>query len=174
MARPSSRDRILDAYEDILIEHGPSAVTLESVAAKASVSKGGLLYHFGSKDALLNGLLERWSQLNEREIEHARRAPEGIVRYYLHSSATDVGADAALHRTTMAAVRLVLFDERVAEVSREVFERWRTVLREHTADPVLAELVATLGDGVYLRAAIGGNSEPALHDLDAALERIGL
>jgi len=47
----SARDRVLDAYETLLIESGPAATTLDAVAAAARVSKGGLLYHFASKDA---------------------------------------------------------------------------------------------------------------------------
>ena len=45
---PSARDRVLDAYETLLIESGPGATTLDAVAAAADVSKGGLLYHFAS------------------------------------------------------------------------------------------------------------------------------
>ena len=55
----SARDRVLDAYETLLIEAGPGAATLDAVAAAAGVSKGGLLYHFASKDALAAGLLAR-------------------------------------------------------------------------------------------------------------------
>ncbi len=39
----SARDRVLDAYETLLIEAGPAAATLDAVAAGAGVSKGGLL-----------------------------------------------------------------------------------------------------------------------------------
>ncbi|MGN6428010.1 MAG: TetR/AcrR family transcriptional regulator, partial [Leifsonia sp.] len=50
----SARDRILDAFEELLAEHSERAATLDAVAAKAGVSKGGLLYHFASKDALVD------------------------------------------------------------------------------------------------------------------------
>ena len=49
MAASETRDRILDALQRILVRKGTAAVTLESVAAEAGVSKGGLLYHFRSK-----------------------------------------------------------------------------------------------------------------------------
>ncbi|GCB56911.1 hypothetical protein rerp_33190 [Rhodococcus erythropolis] len=48
-----TRDRILDALEKLLLVSGVAQVTLEGVAAEAGVSKGGLLYHFPSKEALL-------------------------------------------------------------------------------------------------------------------------
>src|SRR5690606_1251603 len=54
---PLARERVLDAYETILLTEGERAATLEGVAAAAGVSKGGLLYHFASKDQLADGLL---------------------------------------------------------------------------------------------------------------------
>ena len=56
-ARESTRDRLLDAAEALLVEAGPRGLTLDAVAAAARVSKGGLLYHFRSKDALVEGLV---------------------------------------------------------------------------------------------------------------------
>jgi len=52
-----ARDRILRAVRDLLADGGPSSVTLEAVADRAGLSKGGLLYHFPSKSALYVGLL---------------------------------------------------------------------------------------------------------------------
>src|SRR5699024_3588223 len=60
MARPpAARSRALDAFARILVSHGERAATLEAVAETAEISKGGLLYHFGSKDELVAGLVER-------------------------------------------------------------------------------------------------------------------
>lgn len=42
----------------MVIEHGARHLTLESVAERAKISRGGLLYHFPSKEALLIGMLE--------------------------------------------------------------------------------------------------------------------
>ena len=55
----SARDRLLDAAEALARTVGAANLTLDAVAQAASVSKGGLLYHFPSKDALLAAMLER-------------------------------------------------------------------------------------------------------------------
>ncbi len=55
----NTRDRLLDAAEAVVIEQGVSAMTLEAVATRANVSKGGLLYHFPSKDAIVQGMVSR-------------------------------------------------------------------------------------------------------------------
>ena len=53
------RDALLDAAEALLCEQGTQALTLSAVAERAGVSKGGLLYHFPTKEALVRGLVER-------------------------------------------------------------------------------------------------------------------
>ena len=45
----TTQEQILDAAEAVVIERGVKGMTLETVAAKANLSKGGLLYHFPSK-----------------------------------------------------------------------------------------------------------------------------
>lgn len=55
----SLRERVLDAAENIVSRQGAGFLTLDAVAAGAKVSKGGMLYHFKSKEALLEGLLDR-------------------------------------------------------------------------------------------------------------------
>jgi len=59
MPKASHRESILEAAEDVVIEQGAVHMTLDAVAAKAGVSKGGLLYHFPSKEALLSSMIGR-------------------------------------------------------------------------------------------------------------------
>ncbi|EHR60301.1 TetR/AcrR family transcriptional regulator [Saccharomonospora cyanea] len=162
MGRPSSRELVLDAYEGVLIEHGPTAVTLDAVAARAKVSKGGLLYHFGSKEALLDGLLDRVLRLTAADIEYARTAPEGALRYYLFSSVSDARMDNPAHRAAMAALRLLGTEPRVNHTMIKVSRMWAELLAEYVDDPLTAEVIGLLGDGLYLRASLGDEVGQAL------------
>lgn len=56
--RSDARERILDAALAVSQQVGAAHLTLDAVAAEAGVSKGGLLYHFASKDALLRAMVE--------------------------------------------------------------------------------------------------------------------
>jgi AcrR family transcriptional regulator len=71
--RPA-RDRLLDAAERLVAEMGAAHLTLDAVAKFAGVSKGGLLYHFPSKESLLEGMLTR--HLAEVEARVATRLAE--------------------------------------------------------------------------------------------------
>jgi tetracycline repressor-like protein len=57
-ARAGARDRILEAGYAVAGQSGVAAVTLDAVANRAGVSKGGLLYHFPSKEALVSGMVD--------------------------------------------------------------------------------------------------------------------
>jgi len=59
MARHDSKNAILDAAEAIVIESGAARMTLDAVAKRTGVSKGGLIYNFPTKEALLKGMIDR-------------------------------------------------------------------------------------------------------------------
>jgi len=64
---PAARGRILDAAEQLVADQGACSLTLDAVAQAAGVSKGGLLYHYPNKDALLAAMIERHcDDLDER------------------------------------------------------------------------------------------------------------
>ncbi|MFZ1990970.1 MAG: helix-turn-helix domain-containing protein, partial [Alphaproteobacteria bacterium] len=58
MKRSTAREPILSAAGRVIAEMGARHLTLDAVAREAGVSKGGLLYHFPSKDALLAAMVE--------------------------------------------------------------------------------------------------------------------
>src|SRR5690349_4191746 len=154
----SARDRVLDAYETLLIDDGPGAATLDAVAAAAGVSKGGLLYHFASKDALATGLLARLRERSAADADAIRTAPEGAAAYYLRTSAPGGGIPGGLTRTYLAALRVAdhtrdgsTVRDALAAVDADALG----ALRDRLGDPVLSWLVQLVGDGLYLRTLVG-------------------
>ena len=57
--KSNCREILLDAAEAVVLESGSAHFTLEAVAEKATISKGGLLCHFPNKEALPEGLINR-------------------------------------------------------------------------------------------------------------------
>jgi len=53
------RDRVLDAAERVILDSGGRTFTLDAVAERAGISKGGLVYSFATKDGLVRAALER-------------------------------------------------------------------------------------------------------------------
>jgi AcrR family transcriptional regulator len=54
----ATRERILQAARELVIEHGYAAVSTDQVQRRAGVSRGGLYHHFSGKDALMAAVLE--------------------------------------------------------------------------------------------------------------------
>jgi len=72
---PRTRREVLDAAARALVAHGPS-VSLDAVAKEAGVSKGGLLHHFRTKQALLAGLIGLTRIPGIAEIQEAQNAQQ--------------------------------------------------------------------------------------------------
>lgn len=71
MVRTSKRDQILDAAVGIIAESGIDAVTYESLAEAAGMSKAGMVYHFPSRRDLILGIHTHLAAQWERELEEA-------------------------------------------------------------------------------------------------------
>jgi AcrR family transcriptional regulator len=59
MVPRSPRERLLDCAERLFAEHGVEGVSLRAINSEAGLSPAALHYHFGSKRALTEALLER-------------------------------------------------------------------------------------------------------------------
>jgi AcrR family transcriptional regulator len=70
-----ARARVLDAAERLVLETGAGHLTLDAVAKCAGLSKGGLLYHFPTKDSLLEAMLARF--LSDVDAQIATRCARG-------------------------------------------------------------------------------------------------
>ena len=161
----ATRARLLDAATRILVERGAGHFTLDAVAELAGVSKGGLLYHFPSKAAIVEGLAERLRAYTDANLE--RSAEHGIVRTFLETSRPD-SAEAEHYWAVFSALRsgIELSDSTRALV-QDVFTVWSDALRTAVDDPALADVIRLVGDGIYLGAVLG------LEPLDGAdIERV--
>ncbi|QYG91458.1 TetR/AcrR family transcriptional regulator [Iamia sp. SCSIO 61187] len=161
----ATRGRLLDATKQILVERGVGQLTLDAVAELAGVSKGGLLYHFPSKAALVEGLAERLRDYTRANLERAAEA--GTVRTFLETSLPH-SAEAEHYWAVFSALRSGIdVSDETRDLVQEVFTVWSDALRADVADPVLADIIRLVGDGLYLGAVLG------LEPLDApALERV--
>lgn len=149
---------MLDAFEAILIDEGERAATMDATSRAAGVSKGGLLYHFSSKDALESGVIERLDALVTADIEAMMDADEGPISYFLRTSVME---NDPLDRAILATSRLAQGGNASASAAlRRVRERWGDALRPHTKDAASLDLVMLVSDGLYFNNALEGGNIP--------------
>lgn len=151
---PKARAAILDAYRNLLVSDGERAATMDAVAAAAGVSKGGLLYHFPSKDALADGLLERLRGAAAEDRERMAAAAEGPSRYFVRTSVT-TGSD--LDQLFVAAVRLAQAGHAGALVALEELDAaWLALIRREVPDPAVSAAIMLMGEGLYHYSTLAG------------------
>ncbi|HWK77477.1 TetR/AcrR family transcriptional regulator [Microbacterium sp.] len=153
MARPPrARERVLDAFEAILIEEGERAATLDATAAAAGVSKGGLLYHFASKDDLAEGMIDRLQRLVAEDLIEMAAAPDGPVAFYVRTSVME---NAPLDRALIAVSRLAQGGSSDAAVALRTTRRsWGDAMRPHVRDETALDLVLLVSDGLYFNNSL--------------------
>lgn len=60
MAQPDTAVRILDTAEQLFAERGFAETSLRTITGRAGVNLAAVNYHFGSKDALIQAVFERF------------------------------------------------------------------------------------------------------------------
>src|SRR5213595_89593 len=147
--KPVARDSVLGAFEALLIDVGERAATLDAVAKRAGVSKGGLLYHFPNKEALIAATLERLDRLAGEDLALMAAAAEGAAAYFIRSS---LWSDSPMDRSFVAVTRL-------AEVTHEgargrfsaIQQQWLDLIAADVGK-AMAKAVLYMGDGLYFNA----------------------
>jgi AcrR family transcriptional regulator len=87
-----TRTRILDAAEELFMQHGFEATSMRQLTAKAGANLAAVNYHFGSKDALIEAVFRRRldpmnqariAELEKVESQSGAAAAEAIIRAFL-------------------------------------------------------------------------------------------
>jgi len=147
--RQNSRNVILDAAESVVVEQGGSSLTLDAVAARAGVSKGGLLYNFPSKEALLEAMVARLCEHFEQEIANSRSAGGSADTLKAYVSAT-LGGDPKQHRVAAALLAAVANDTRLLAPMREHHRRFIAELASSGFDFARSATVWLATEGLWL------------------------
>ena len=145
------RRALLDCAAQIAAEDGAAALTIQAVADRAGVTKGGLLHHFDSKQALLAAvfadLLERLDREIDTSIEKDPRAEGRFTRAYVRACFSDrlMG-----ERSLWAALSVAIVSEPALRILWSSWLDQRMAQHVETdSDPVLTT-VRLAADGIWL------------------------
>lgn len=156
----STRDRILEAAEDVVLSDGVSCLTLEKAAARAGISKGGVLYHFRTKESLVAAMVERLAGRFEEGIrEHRARRPEpgGFARAYVEECFAEPVTEDELRteRVGSALLAAIASSPELLAPLRESFHGWQREIETDSVDPVEATIARFAADGLWLSELFG-------------------
>lgn len=167
--RKSSREKILDAAAELVSEIGSGRLTLDAVAERAGLSKGGLLYNFPTKEALLQGMIQRLIDevLAEKEALRRQAEPGRNLEARLCTGALLKMRCGAMKDMASGLMAASAENPRLLEPVRQVIEETFDKLKE-TSDDLDAALLGWL--------AVEGLSSLEMHNIspfsEADQERI--
>ncbi|WP_424187156.1 TetR/AcrR family transcriptional regulator [Actinokineospora sp. G85] len=174
--RPPEETRrvLLGAAAAVFRDRGVSA-TLADVARRAGVSKGGLLYHFATKDdlvrALVQDVLDSFRADVAAALDPEDTEPGKLTRAYVRVSLRAHDADEVREITALIA-QLTTIPEVVALAKADA-GHWAATLAEDGLPPTVLALVVSAADGAGFAALWGGASHtlPA-RDVEHGLIRL--
>ncbi|WP_224401755.1 TetR/AcrR family transcriptional regulator [Pseudonocardia sp. ICBG1034] len=144
-----TRRLVLDAAGSAIRRDGVGA-TLDLVAREAGVSKGGLVYHFPSKTAMLVALaqveLDTFRDAVHAHLDRPEGTPGRLVRAYVRASLAPVDEGEALERFTLIAQLLAVPE--VLDLARLDDERWQAALAADGVPEATRTLVLAAADGI--------------------------
>ncbi|MBE1534631.1 TetR/AcrR family transcriptional regulator [Actinomadura algeriensis] len=148
-----TKNALLDAAESVLSEHGTQALTLNAVADRAGVSKGGLLYHFPSKEALVKAMVARVIEefdvlIGAHLAAHDDGTPGAYSRAYVEATFEILTGEARAYRR-WSAITAAATDPEQAEPLNEAMRRWHGRAPGEDADPVAATVVRLAAEGLW-------------------------
>ena len=163
----NQKPHIVDAAFRVVSQSGASHLTIDAVAAEARLSKGGVLYHFPNKRALLTGMLRT---LIESIAPTTMQEPELLVQH-IERERSQTNRERAAGLAILAAASE---DPGLLDPARELIQQLFVRTEADFVDPQLAHILLLATEGLrFLRMLeLWPESEAAsdaLHDRLAAM-----
>ncbi len=174
-----SRERVLDAAERIMAEHGFEAATLARVVEEAGIPMSSVYHYFGSKDGILLAVMERGADrffADLPDLSHRPGRPAQHLARVVSAATRTLGRHPNFLRLLIAfaAQPPAAGDGEVQAVIRRV--------REHALDLLRAQIAVAFGDDPrspatdqlarFALAAIDGAFVATQTDCGVTLERL--
>ena len=147
--------RILEAACALVVRDGYANLTLDAVAREANVSKGGLLYHFPSKRALLEGMVQHRCQQFEQDVQRHLQRETGRGRWLRAIIRASCEPKEIPLQEGAAIFAVLANDPELLELVRQHRRRFEERIEEDGLDPEQNALVCLALDGLCFNQLLG-------------------
>jgi AcrR family transcriptional regulator len=173
MKSDNTQDRICQAAIRTVIRDGMLAMTLDNVAKEAGVSKGGVMYHFSTKEQLVTATLTYYAEQAERMLmtriandpQPRRRWARAMLScLFPDTSSAGVAAEQAfgtnlspeiLQKFMLAVLAAAVNNPGIFEPLRQLGKRLRERLLSDPEDGLDQLLIWLAVDGLFLWQFVG-------------------
>ncbi len=155
-----TRRHILDAANRIIRREGVAHLTIEAVAKEVGLSKGGVLYHFPSKDALVEGMIAFYIEgfthdlmqaLNEEKLGSGQWTRANIRA----SSTSTVEGDAEEAAAITGLLAAIATNPQLLDPLRKQYDEWQRQAENDGLPPAVATILRLAVDGLWLADMLG-------------------
>lgn len=151
-----TRQLILSAAGKVVLEQGASRMTLEAVAKQAGVSKGGLLYHFPSKEDLIEGMIQHMVQgLTNRIRQEYEQDNFGTNQGRWLRALTRANFQSQDLELSAGLTAAVLLQPDLLDVNRSAYQSRQALIEQDGVDLVWANIIRLVGDGIWFSELMG-------------------
>lgn len=156
--KSDTRQRIFRAAAQIINTKGVLALTLEAVAKEAKISKGGLLYHFASKDDLMKGMNDfiMHSFIDDvKRVASEDPSDKGKwTRSYTKSTFNQLDDEFDIDVAFLSAV--ATNPNLVRSMSKDLMDLHNHIENDQI-DPIVSTVIRLAVDGMYFNQLYGMN-----------------
>ena len=153
----SKRSLLLEAASTIIVEQGISHLTLDEVAARAGVSKGGLLYHFASKDELIKGLNEETIREFRELLQQALEETGSYTKSYLLATLRQLEG-CGPYNASSSMLAAIATNMEMIQLWDEDYQRFRTEMVKEGLSFEAGMVIRLVADGLLYSRLF--NSDP--------------
>jgi AcrR family transcriptional regulator len=153
----NTKDKILEVTAELIVEEGVSNVTLAKVAKKAAISKGGLLYHYHTKEALFQELnyaaIGEFEEAIARHLAEQPNAKGAFTRAYALATLEDMKREGA----SRSAALISIFSDHpeIMKVWQEGYKRWELRFEQDGLEWEDAAAIRFVCDGLWFNEMAG-------------------
>ena len=144
MRSNNKKDQILEAALQVVEENGASHLTIDAVAVYANFSKGGVLYHFPSKKALLSGMLDYLIRANEKRI-NALSNSDRLLPALLHKENLMTATES---RASLALLAAAAEDPELLAPAKDYMKRVVDEISQDSQQPIEAMTLFLAREGI--------------------------
>nr|WP_237433637.1 TetR/AcrR family transcriptional regulator [Dickeya dianthicola] len=146
----------MDAAESIILESGGRLFTLDAVAERAGISKGGLVYTFSSKDGLIYAALEREvTRFQEAVRQRLLTTPVGPIELVLAHIEEALGEEDASTQMTAFLITALVHAPGMLEPVRRLYTSLLVPLRSASDEFAEVRHALLAVEGVFLLRGLG-------------------
>lgn len=160
------RQDVLEAAIALTLENG-TVPSLQEVARAVGLTKQGVLHYFASRAALDEAVLRRALERVDAEMSAAAQHGRAAETYLRLAAPSDEDRAAALVMVTT----LRRGEGSPQPAVHEAVTRWQSMIAEELGDPVRAQVVRLVGDGLFSESLVTGRP-PSADLLDALVAHL--